>query len=58
MQMVQANTEAWRQETQTLNANRGFGDRPVDVLSLNKFVDLVHKFELKASRCPTIDRVS
>ena len=47
MQVVQANVEAWRQESQRNNGNGngGHGARHADVLSLNKFVDLVYKFE-------------
>src|SRR5262249_51248990 len=51
MQTVQANVEAWRQEDIRNNGNGhnggqgGNGARRVDVLSLNKFVDLVPKFE-------------
>ena len=45
MQVVQANAEAWRQEAQRNNGNGGQGARHPEVLSLNKFVDLVYKFE-------------
>ena len=48
VQAIQANAEAWREEThraQNNGGNGGNGTRRADVLSLNKFVDLVPKFE-------------
>ena len=50
VQTIQANAEAWREETHRLNNNSGNGGngaRRMDALSLNEFVDLVQKFEPK-----------
>ena len=53
VQAIQANAEAWREETHRLNnngGNGGNGARRTDALSLNKFVDLVPKFEPKLGK--------
>ena len=53
IQTIQANAEAWREETHRLNNNSGNREnraRRADALSLNKFIDLVPKFEPKLGR--------
>ena len=48
VQEIEANTKTWREETYRLNnngGNGGNGARWANVSSLNKFIDLMPKFE-------------